>query len=186
MTSYRTPIDANTGGLASRASAALLLAALLLPAGCATQSEPPPVTPMQARTDRMSATGTATTVAVAPQPLSPLDDPGSPLYRKVVFFDYDSAEIQPQFLPLVRTHAGYMSQQPGTRVTLEGHTDERGTRSYNLALGERRADTVKRFLIAEGVPPERLGTLSYGEERPADPGHGEQSWAVNRRVELVY
>jgi peptidoglycan-associated lipoprotein len=71
-------------------------------------------------------------------------------------------------------------------VTLDGHTDERGTREYNLALGEQRADTVRRFLAAEGVPDRQIHTMSYGEELPADPGHSEAAWALNRRVELVY
>lgn len=142
---------------------------------------------MPSRSDRLSATGGATSTVALAQPIrSPLDDPSNPLYRKVVFFDYDTAEIQPQYLPLLRTHAGFIAGNAGVRVTLEGHTDERGTRDYNLALGEGRADSIKRFLIAEGVPVDRLTTLSYGEERPADPGHSEQSWALNRRVELVY
>ena len=109
-----------------------------------------------------------------------------PLYRKVVYFDYDNAEIQPQYLDLLRVHANYLYRTPGATVTLEGHTDERGTRDYNLALGDSRADSVQRFMIAEGVPADKLTRLSYGEEQPADPGHNQQSWALNRRVELVY
>ena len=72
------------------------------------------------------------------------------------------------------------------RVTLEGHTDERGTREYNLALSDQRADSVRRFMLAEGVPANQMTILSYGEERPADPGHGEQSWRQNRRVIIQY
>jgi peptidoglycan-associated lipoprotein len=131
-------------------------------------------------------TAVTTTTPLETQPRSPLDDPSSPLYRKVIYFDYDTAEIQPRYIDLLRVHAGYLYQKPGASVTLEGHTDERGTRDYNLALGDQRADSVKRFLTAEGVPADKLTTLSYGEERPADPGHNEQSWALNRRVELVY
>jgi len=167
-----------------------VLSVALLLGGCATgsqQSEPPPsAAELDSLSDRDRDRGSATTMPLPEAPLSPLNDPSSPLYRKVVYFDYDTAEIQPQYTDLLRMHAGYLYQTPGASVTLEGHTDERGTRDYNLALAERRADAVQRFLVAEGVPTDSLTTLSYGEERPANPSHGEQAWAENRRVELVY
>jgi peptidoglycan-associated lipoprotein len=115
-----------------------------------------------------------------------LNDPSSPLYHRVVYFDYDSSDIQSQFIEILRAHASYLSANAGALVTLQGHTDERGTREYNLALGDHRADTVRRFLLAEGVPASQIRTMSYGEELPADPGHNESAWALNRRVELVY
>jgi peptidoglycan-associated lipoprotein len=169
-----------------------LLAAALASAivtGCATtQSQTPDTAPSAAELDAMTRTsgGEISTKPLAMEPLSPLDDPSSPLYRKVVYFDYDTAEIQPQYLDLLRAHANYLYRTPGAAVTLEGNTDERGTRDYNLALSDSRAGAVKRFMIAEGVPADKLTTLGYGEERPADPGHNQQSWALNRRVELVY
>jgi len=115
-----------------------------------------------------------------------LNDPSSPLYQRVVYFEYDSSDIQPQFIDMLRAHASYLASGSNTSVTLDGHTDERGTHEYNLALGDQRADAVRRFLIAEGAPDDRIEVMSYGEERPADPGHSESSWALNRRVELVY
>ena len=175
-----------------RALATLLLAAALI-AGCATQTPPPqPAPPSAAELDALQPTQRPVVAIPEPtapepiRPLSPLDDPNSPLYKKVVYFDYDTAEIRPDATDLLRAHAGYMYRTPGVSVTLEGHTDERGTRDYNLALGERRADAVQRFLVAEGVPTEKLRRLSYGEERPADPASSERAWALNRRVELVY
>ena len=117
---------------------------------------------------------------------SPLDDPASPLYRKLIYFEYDATRIQPQYADLLRVHAEYIFNTPGVEVRLEGHTDERGTRGYNLALGEQRSQAVRRFLMAEGVPGERLTSLSYGEERPANPARTETAWRENRRVELVY
>jgi len=86
----------------------------------------------------------------------------------------------------LQTHAGYLANHPGTRVTLEGHTDERGTREYNLALGDERAQTVQRFMLAEGVRSDQLTTLSFGEEKPVALEHGDTAWSQNRRVELAY
>ncbi|HDK38410.1 MAG TPA: peptidoglycan-associated lipoprotein Pal [Thiolapillus brandeum] len=117
---------------------------------------------------------------------SALEDPNSPLYEKVVCFDFDRAEIRPEYVDTLRAHAEYLVNSPATRLTIEGHCDERGSREYNIALGERRADSVKRFLEAEGVSPVQLETVSYGEERPVALGHDEDAWAKNRRAELVY
>jgi peptidoglycan-associated lipoprotein len=114
------------------------------------------------------------------------NDPSSPLYQRIIYFDYDSSDIQSQFIEVLRAHSLYLSTNSGASVMLQGHTDERGTREYNLALADQRADTVRRFMMAEGVADSQINTLSYGEERPAQPGHGEDSWALNRRVELVY
>ena len=106
-------------------------------------------------------------------------------YGNVFYFAYDSSLLTPEAIASLNAHIAALAGTNST-IRLEGHTDERGTRDYNLALGDSRADSVKRYLTAEGVPAGRLTTLSYGEERPADPGHNEQSWALNRRVELVY
>ncbi|MCG6860423.1 MAG: peptidoglycan-associated lipoprotein Pal [Chromatiaceae bacterium] len=115
-----------------------------------------------------------------------LNDPSSPLYQRTIYFEYDSSDIRPQFIDILRAHASYLSSNAAASVTLDGHADERGTREYNLALGDHRADTVRRFLVAEGAPDSRIRTMSYGEELPANPGHSESAWALNRRVELVY
>lgn len=117
---------------------------------------------------------------------SPLEDPNSPCMKKVVYFDFDTAEIRPEYVDTLRAHAEYLVNTPSARLVIEGHCDERGSREYNIALGERRADSVKRFLEAEGVSPVQLETVSYGEERPVDLGHNEEAWAKNRRAELVY
>jgi len=115
-----------------------------------------------------------------------LDDPSSPLSKRVVYFEYDSAEIVPESRDILRAHGGYLSSNRSTNITIEGHCDERGSREYNLALGERRAQTVKRQLEAEGVSGGQLSIISYGEERPADPGHSESAWAENRRGDILY
>ena len=105
--------------------------------------------------------------------------------RNVVYFDYDSSEIKPEYDAVVAAHASYLSQYPNARVRLEGHTDERGSREYNIGLGERRAQTVRRALMLQGVPESRIATVSYGEERPAVEGADERAYAQNRRVEIA-
>jgi len=116
----------------------------------------------------------------------PLQDPQSLLAKRVIYFDFDSAAIREEFRPVIEAHAAYLAERPQVHVILEGHTDERGTREYNLALGERRAESVRQALLLLGVSPEQVTTISYGEERPADPGHDEAAWAKNRRVVIVY
>ncbi|MEE4464372.1 peptidoglycan-associated lipoprotein Pal [Azotobacter chroococcum] len=99
------------------------------------------------------------------------------------YFEYDSSDLKPEAMRALDVHAGDLKGN-GARVVLEGHTDERGTREYNMALGERRAKAVQRYLVLQGVSPAQLELVSYGEERPAAGSADEQSWAQNRRVEL--
>ena len=105
--------------------------------------------------------------------------------RNIVYFDYDSSEIRAEFVEVVTAHAAYLVKYPTARVRLEGHTDERGSREYNIGLGERRAQVVRRALMLQGVSEAQITTVSYGEERPAAPGSDEAAYAQNRRVELV-
>ncbi|HEY8518596.1 MAG TPA: peptidoglycan-associated lipoprotein Pal [Gammaproteobacteria bacterium] len=104
----------------------------------------------------------------------------------VVYFEYDSAEIRPEFNQMLAAHGRYLAANPNVSVRLEGHADERGSREYNIGLGERRAQAVRRVLALQGASPEQLSTVSYGEERPAVLGSDEEAWRLNRRVELVY
>jgi peptidoglycan-associated lipoprotein len=117
---------------------------------------------------------------------SPLDNPDSPLSTRVVYFEYDSSEIRNEFRPVLRAHAEYLAANPAQSLILEGHADERGSREYNIALSERRADAVKRVMVAEGAAPGQLSVVSYGEERPASLGTGEEAMSLNRRVEILY
>lgn len=106
--------------------------------------------------------------------------------RLVIYFAFDSDELRDENLTLVNAHARFMGSNTGVKVRLEGHTDPRGTREYNIGLGERRAQSVRRALGLQGVAESRLATVSYGEERLAASGEDEASMALNRRVELVY
>ena len=109
----------------------------------------------------------------------------APLER-VIYFDYDRAELRPEFLDIVTQHGRFMAENPDARVRLEGHTDERGAREYNIALGEDRAKTVSRMLELQGVNSAQLRTVSYGEELPVDEAHNSDAWAKNRRVNVIY
>jgi peptidoglycan-associated lipoprotein len=118
--------------------------------------------------------------------LDPLQDPDSPLAKRVIYFDFDSDQVKADSLRTVNAHGQYLANNGGHQVRLEGHADERGSREYNLSLGERRAQSVRRLLQLQGVLDDQIEIISYGEELPSAPGHGKQSWALNRRVEIVY
>jgi peptidoglycan-associated lipoprotein len=136
-----------------------------------------------------SSSGSASTSATGSGSVwagHPLDDPNSLLAKRTVYFDYDESVILDQDRAILEAHAEYLSQSPGAAVTLEGHTDERGTREYNLALGERRAISVRQFMSLLGASGQQLRTVSYGEEQPAAIGLNDESWALNRRVEIIY
>lgn len=116
----------------------------------------------------------------------PLDDPSSLLAKRVVYFDFDRSEIKGEFRDVIQAHAEYLASHPDVSLTLEGHADERGTREYNIALGERRSNAVQRMLTLQGVAASQIRTISYGEERPAALGHEESAWSLNRRAEFIY
>lgn len=103
-----------------------------------------------------------------------------------VHFDFDRSEIKDEFVEIVKKHAEYLAFNTEAKVTLEGHCDERGTREYNLALGERRANAVKNALIAEGVDPSRINVISFGKDMPLIDQSNEAAWQQNRRAEFVY
>jgi peptidoglycan-associated lipoprotein len=132
-------------------------------------------------TSRTSDLGMVTTPPVARGAISPFSQPGGDR----VHFALDRYDLDEQARGLVAKWAEYLRQAPSTRFTIEGHADERGTREYNLALGDRRAMAVRDYLVAQGVPASRLRTVSYGKERPAQAGSNEQSWVQNRRAVAV-
>ena len=117
--------------------------------------------------------------------VTPLDANGRPLSRNF-YFGYDEAILNPADLAALEMHAQILRRNADKRVVIEGHCDERGTREYNLALGERRANVVVSFLTSAGVRSRQIESVSFGEERPADPGHTESAWALNRRAVLSY
>jgi peptidoglycan-associated lipoprotein len=162
---------------------AFLLALALLLAGCPTKpttKEAPPApaeAPQAPATETSAADAAAAAARAAEQRL---------LAQTVIYFDFDRSDIRPEFVEVIAAHARKLAASPGLKVRLEGHTDERGSREYNIGLGERRAQSVRRALLLQSVGDAQVNTVSYGEERPAAGGHDEAAWAKNRRVEIVY
>jgi len=115
-----------------------------------------------------------------------LKDPGNILSRRSVYFDFDSYLVKDEFRPLVTAHARYLQQNPGAKMRIEGHADERGSREYNIALGQRRSEAVKQMMQLLGARADQIEPVSFGEEKPRALGHDEASWAENRRGDIVY
>ena len=157
---------------------------VLLVAGvsaCAKKAVKP--TPVSSdNTSSTTSTGSETTGRYTRDSL----DTDSCLRQRVVYFDLDKSEIKSEFQAQIACHAEYLKQFPQSRVTLEGNTDERGSREYNLGLGERRGNAVQGALSGAGASSSQLNVTSYGEERPVCRQHDESCWSKNRRVEIVY
>jgi len=164
-----------------------ILALSLLYGGCA--STPDEGTAGDGASAGESGDGSATTAGAVEGGSwmgSALDDPSSPLSTRVIHFDFDASEIRADYRDVVIAHGEYLAANPTVTVTVEGHTDERGSREYNIGLGERRANAVKRLMLAQGAFETQMVTVSYGEERPLALGLDEASWAQNRRAEILY
>lgn len=164
----------------------LIVVSILALAGCKTNTVKPASAPPAPAPTTMAMPAAATTQAPATAEISPLDDPTSVLAQRVIYFDFDKSNIRSEFLDALTAHAKYLIAHPDQKMRIEGYTDERGTVEYNIALGDRRAQAVRRFLLFQGVNPDQLTTVSFGEAHPADPGHNEDAWAKNRRAVLVY
>jgi len=163
--------------------AALALALTMMLAGCPkkpTVQETPPPAPTETEQPAPGAVGPATEMPDARGAEQRL------LTATTIYFDFDKSDIRPEFNDVIAAHAHRLAASPNLKVRLEGHTDERGSREYNIGLGERRAQAVRRALLLQGVTDAQVSTISYGEERPAVDGHDETAWAKNRRVEIIY
>lgn len=118
--------------------------------------------------------------------VSSLNDPNSPLSQRVMYFDLDSSQIKDADREIITVHAEFLAAHPEITVVLEGHADERGSREYNVALGEKRAKAVKQLMTLQGVAEKQIQVISFGEERPVALGHDSSAWSLNRRVEILY
>ena len=117
---------------------------------------------------------------------SPLKDPASPLSKRSIFYDFDKFDVKDEYRPLIEAHAKYLRENPNAKMLIQGNTDERGGREYNLALGQRRADGVKRMLMLLGAKEAQIESVSLGEEKPRADGASEQAWSQNRRSDILY
>jgi peptidoglycan-associated lipoprotein len=172
-----------------------LAAAALLVAACETtpldekpEEQPPaPVTEAgKAPTTTQAQPGAVTEATPTTRTIDELDDPKSVLAKREVYFDFDRFDVKLEFIPLVEAHGRYLATHRERKIVIEGNADERGSREYNLALGQKRADAVKSRLILLGASEVQIETISFGEERPRATGHDEAAWAENRRADIVY
>lgn len=124
--------------------------------------------------------------AVAPVTVDELNNPNSPLAKRSVYFDFDSYEVKSEYTSLLQAHAQYLKGHPDRHILIQGNTDERGTSEYNLALGQKRAEAVRRALATYGVADSQMEAVSLGKEKPMAAGHDEASWAQNRRSDVLY
>jgi peptidoglycan-associated lipoprotein len=144
------------------------------------------------------ATTSGTTTSAAPAgavtgtpaggsiPASALKDPKNILSKRNIYFDYDQFTVKDEYKPIIEAHAKYLQANRGARAILQGNTDERGTREYNIALGQKRADAVKNLMLLLGATEIQIETVSFGKEKPRREGHDEASWTENRRVDIVH
>jgi len=171
-------------------------AALLVAACASTPLEEQPAAPVSDASGGAAGAkpgaGTADPRAVAQvdagssRGMDPLNDPASPLSKRSIYFDFDSFVVKPEYQGTVEAHGKFLVANPSRRVTIEGNADDRGSREYNLALGQKRAEAVKSRLRLLGVPESQMETVSFGEEKPASTGVDEAAWSQNRRADLNY
>ena len=155
----------------------------LLVVACSSTKAPAP-TVAQTPDSNNSAPAAQSTVKMVE--VSPLDDPKSPLANRSVYFDFDNFKVKTSDEALISAHSKYIATHSTAKVRLEGNADERGGREYNLALGQKRSEAVKKSLELLGVNKDAIEAVSFGKEKPKDPGHTEEAWAANRRVDIVY
>lgn len=168
----------------------LMILGVLATAGCASKrvAEQPADTSGEA-VDSGAATDGSQAGGIDSGALGENETPGPQgelLGKRVIYFEFDRADLKAEDTAVIAAHARYLSGNSNARVRLEGHSDERGTREYNIGLGERRSQTVRRAMMLQGVADAQITTVSYGEERPAAAGSDEMAWQQNRRVEIVY
>jgi peptidoglycan-associated lipoprotein len=167
-------------------SVSFIIATAALLAACKTpqQTTPPPV--VERAPEAAPAPDTRAINPVETATVDPLNDPKGVLANRSVYFDYDSFVVREDGKPVVANHSGYLTKNTGRKVLIQGNTDDRGGTEYNLALGQKRAEAVRRAMAALGVSENQMEAVSLGEEKPKALGSGEAAWAENRRADIVY
>ena len=131
-------------------------------------------------------TRTVAPITTTNSAIDPLNDPKGMLAKRSIYFDFDSYIVKDEFKPVVEAHAKYLTSNKGRKIVIQGNTDERGCREYNLALGQKRAEAVRKSLSLLGVPDTQMEAVSFGKEKPKAQGNDEATWAENRRADLAY
>jgi peptidoglycan-associated lipoprotein len=168
----------------------LALAVAALAAGCSSpvKLDKPPVEDRGAMSNSGAANGSTSQSGVAPVDLSQsaVDAAGPVGVARIIYFDFDSYSVKPEFQSIIEAHARFLRANPSRKVVIEGNTDQRGGSEYNLALGQKRAEAVQRAFSLLGVGPNQVEAVSFGAEKPAVPGNDEAAYAKNRRAEISY
>src|SRR5687767_11349432 len=181
--------------------ATLSATGLLLAAGCQTTPEDEAVAAVEerkpgavkpgdgkpeARPVERPKVGAVDITGGRKDPASALKDPANVLSKRTIYFDYDKYDVKDEFRPIVEAHAKYLRENPNAKMLIQGNADERGSREYNVALGQKRSDNVKKMLILLGARDAQLESVSLGEEKPACAQHNEECWSKNRRGDMLY
>ena len=167
------------------------LAAAAVAAACATTPEQQPPASVEERAAKPPAAVetkpiTRVDLTSKPAPGSPLKDPNNILSKRSIYFEFDRFDVKDEYRPIVEAHAKYLRDNPGAKVLIQGNADERGSREYNVGLGQRRSDTVKNMMKLLGVRDSQMEAVSLGEEKPSCAEHSEDCWAKNRRDDVLY
>ncbi len=168
-------------------TSALILSSALVLAACGSSVKLEDKAKVEERTPVPTAgADTRTVTPVTAVTTDPLNDPKGILAKRSVYFDFDSYVVKDEFKPMIEAHAKYLGSNKGRKIVIQGNTDERGGREYNLALGQKRAEAVRKSLSALGVAESQMEAVSFGKEKPKATGSDEASWAENRRADIVY
>jgi len=165
---------------------AFAVSTTVLLAACSSTPKPEPVKPMTENTQPAKKMDTRAVQPMQAATMDPLDDPKGVLAQRSVYFDFDAYVVKPEYSPLVTAHSKYLESHKARKIIIQGNTDERGGREYNLALGQKRADAVRKGMTTMGVSDAQIEVVSFGKEKPKADGHDEAAWSQNRRADIVY
>ena len=170
-----------------------LIASGLLIAGCATEEQKPAATPVESKpaakpqaVETKPVTRVDTTGKPTASPFAMLKDPNNILSKRQIYFEFDKFDVRDEYKPLVEAHAKFLRENPGAKMLIQGNADERGSREYNVGLGQRRSDTVKKMLTLLGAREDQIESVSLGEEKPVCTQQSEDCYAKNRRDDMLY
>ncbi len=164
----------------------LSLSAIVLLSACSSPVKvaetPAPVVPVA----QSKPADTRAVTPIAAQEIDPLNDPKSILANRSVYFDFDNYAVKPEYSQLIQAHAKYLSAHKAQKILIQGNTDERGGREYNIVLGQKRSDAVRKLMLTFGASESQIESVSFGKDKPKANGHDEAAWAENRRADIYY